>query len=77
MALKDYTIYVTAVYEQSTFINPDGNIKTCGRLQNISFDNVVEKDDCFIYRNGPKIRLIWREEHLAEIMAHTVKESVI
>ena len=50
------------VYEHP-FINLDGNISPCGRLQHINLDNVLE-DGFDKAWNGPKIRK-WREEHLA------------
>ncbi len=51
-----YTVY------EHPFINLDGNISPCGRLQHISFDNVVKLGFDKAW-NGPKIRK-WREEHL-------------
>ena len=50
------------VYEHP-FINLDGNISPCGRLQHINLDNVLEQGFDKAW-NGPKIRK-WREEHLA------------
>ena len=46
------------------FINLDGFITPCGRLQHINLDNVLEKgfDEAW---NGPKT-LRWREQQLKE-----------
>ena len=52
-----YTVY------EHPFVNLDGNISPCGRLQHINLDNVVENGFDKAW-NGPKIRK-WREEHLA------------
>ncbi|WP_415308641.1 radical SAM protein [Candidatus Pelagibacter sp. Uisw_099_02] len=51
-----YTVY------EHPFINLDGNISPCGRLQHISLDNINDLgfDEAW---NGPKIRK-WREEQL-------------
>jgi hypothetical protein len=52
-----YTVY------EHPFINLDGNISPCGRLQHISLDNVLENGFDAAW-NGPKI-VKWREEQLA------------
>ncbi len=52
-----YTVY------EHPFINLDGNISPCGRLQHIGLDNVLENGFDAAW-NGPKI-VKWREEQLA------------
>ena len=52
-----YTVY------EHPFINLDGNISPCGRLQHIGLDNVLENGFEAAW-NGPKI-VKWREEQLA------------
>ena len=52
-----YTVY------EHPFINLDGNITPCGRLQHIHLDNVLENGFDKAW-NGPKI-VKWRKEHLA------------
>lgn len=52
-----YTVY------EHPFINLDGKISPCGRLQHIGLDDVLEKGFDAAW-NGPKI-VKWREEQLA------------